>query len=317
MKRKSSTRAERRQSRAQVGPLAKKLLQDKTLSLYRASMAAFLAWMKGEEKSWPAEAEALDELMEEYVEHCWQNGDSRAEVANLLSAMSHPVTGLARVAKHLRGAWRYYGLWVKLERKDKCLPIRPVTCRAIAGRAVARGWFDLAFVLLLAFHCLLRTQEFSEARCGDFEWSACTDKGVLHLPNSKSGKRNHVEEQVSITDTKLGAFGKALMRDLQPGDKVLRCSIKVARQRIRTLCQDLDLEDLYILPYSFRRGGATAHFKKGNSMASTMARGRWSSANTARIYINEAMQACEEMRNERNERTLMRASRKLQEFLAG
>ena len=317
MKRKSTTRAERRKSRAQVGPLGNKLLQDKTLRLYRASIAAFLVWMQGEEKSWPSEAEELDEFMEEYVEHCWQQGDTRAEVANLLSALSHPVTGLARAAKHLRGAWRYYGLWVKLEKKEKCLPIRPVTCRAIAGRAIARGWFDMAFVLLLAYHCLLRTQEFSEARCGDFEWSACSDKGVLRLPNTKSGKRNHVEEQVSITDKKLSAFGRALMKDMQPGDRVLSCSIKVTRKRIRILLEDLGLENLYILQYSFRRGGATAHFRAGNSMASTMARGRWSSATTARVYINEAMAALEAVQSEKQEKLLLKASKKLSQFLSG
>jgi hypothetical protein len=271
--------------------------------------------MRSEEKAWPSEAEALDELMEEYVEHCWQQGDTRAEIANLLSAISHPLTGLARAAKHLKGAWRYYGLWVKLEKKDKCLPIRPLTCRAIAGRAVARGWFDLAFILLLAYHCLLRTQEFSEARCGDFEWSACSNKGVLRLPDTKSGKRNHVEEQVSITDSKLSAFGRAVMRDLQPGDRVLSCSIKVMRQRLRQLLEDLRLQNLYILPYSFRRGGATAHFRAGNSMASTMARGRWSSAQTARIYVNEALQALEEVRSERQEKLLKSASKKLDRFL--
>jgi hypothetical protein len=317
MKRKSSTRAERRSSRAQVGPLAKKLLQDKTLSLYRASMAAFLAWLEGEEKTWPSEAEELDELMEEYVEHCWQNGDTRSEIANLLSAMSHPVTGLARAAKHLRGAWRYYGLWVKLEVKEKCLPIRPVTCRAIAGKAIARKWYDLSFILLLAYHCLLRTQEFSEARCGDFEWSACSDKGVLRLGETKSGKRAHVEEQVTITDPKLAAFGKAIMKDLQPGDKILKDSIKVTRQKLRTLLRDLGLENLYILPYSFRRGGATAFFKETNSMSSTMARGRWASASTARVYVNEAMAAQEEVRSERQEQVLLAASKKLTRFLAG
>ena len=198
MKRKSSTKAERRATLQSVGQLSKRLLAEETLRLYEASIATFYEWLKSEEKIWPEAADELDELLEEYVEHCWLEGDTRAEIANLLSALSHPVTGLARVSSHLRGAWRFYGLWVKLEKREKCLPIRRLTCRAIAGRAIAHEWYDMAFLFLLAFHCLLGTQEFAEARCADFEWSMCGTKGVLHLASSKSGKRNHVEEQVSV-----------------------------------------------------------------------------------------------------------------------
>ena len=106
-----------------MGQLSKRLLAEKTLRLYEASIARFYEWLKSEEKVWPDElpdaADELDELLEEYVEHCWLEGDTRAEIANLLSASSHPVTELARVSAHLRGAWRYYGLWVKLEKRER------------------------------------------------------------------------------------------------------------------------------------------------------------------------------------------------------
>ena len=144
----------------------------------------------------------------------------------------------------------------------------------------------------------------------------CGTKGVLHLASSKSGKRNHVEEQVSIDDRRLASFGAALTKMLQPGDRVLRYSVKLLRKRLRILLQELNLQDLYILPYSFRRGGATVHFRGGGNMAAIVARGRWGSSQTARIYVNEALQDAEELRTSKEDRLLLKAAAELETFFA-
>ena len=106
----------------------------------------------------------MHELLQIYAEHCWAEGDSKADYSNLLSGISHPVTGIARIAKYIKGAWKFYGLWVKLEQRERCLPLSSNTCRMLAGQSVMRGWYDTAFVILLAHHCLLRTQEFCEVQ---------------------------------------------------------------------------------------------------------------------------------------------------------
>ena len=49
-------------------------------------------------------------------------------------------------------------------------------------------------------------------------------------------------------------------------------------------------------PYSLRRGGATAFYRRTASMDQTIERGRWSTAKVARLYICDglatAMQIC-------------------------
>ena len=55
------------------------------------------------------------------------------------------------------------------------------------------------------------------------------------------------------------------------------------------LLKDLEMDHLYIQPYSLRRGGATQHFLAGNSLHRTCLRGRWNNTSTARIYVNEAL----------------------------
>ena len=51
----------------------------------------------------------------------------------------------------------------------------------------------------------------------------------------------------------------------------------------------LGLEDYGFLPYSLRRGGATAYFRATRNMEATLDRGRWSSARVARIYVNDGL----------------------------
>ena len=58
----------------------------------------------------------------------------------------------------------------------------------------------------------------------------------------------------------------------------------------------LKLEGLNIRPYSIRRGGATHHFHLNGNMSATVVRGRWSSAKTARIYIEDGLASLAQVR---------------------
>ena len=51
----------------------------------------------------------------------------------------------------------------------------------------------------------------------------------------------------------------------------------------------LGLKNHGFLPYSLRRGGATAFFRATRSMEATLDRGRWASARVARIYVNDGL----------------------------
>ena len=51
----------------------------------------------------------------------------------------------------------------------------------------------------------------------------------------------------------------------------------------------LGVQDMGFQPYSIRRGGATAYFRRTREMEATLDRGRWSSARVARIYVNAGL----------------------------
>ena len=313
MKRPRSTRQSRRSERRLVGHLAKKLLAPKTVTLYTNAIVQFLRWLQAEKIAWPKDPDDLEEILYNYVEHCWSEGDSKADFANLLSAISHPLTGIARIAKFIRGAWKFYGLWVKLEQKQRCLPLSPKLCRMIAGQCLRHGWYDMSFIVLLAFHCLLRTQEFCECKCGDLQVSRLGRRGILNLPDTKSGKRSHKTESVTVCDSRLLAFAQSLQAGKLPGDPFLSIKAPTFRKRFQAILAELDLDNLYILPYSLRRRGATAHFRAGNSLHRTCLRGRWTSTATARIYINEALQDAGELELEMT-KARSKAAQALEDF---
>jgi hypothetical protein len=289
MKRVRSTRQTRASTRLALGRLREHLLANKTVAVYRSAVRFFTRWLARESIHWPEEPEDLDDLLQQYAEHCWQDGGTKADFGNLLSALSHPLTGIARIASYIKGSWKVYGLWTFLEKKQRCFPLSPLACNALAGAALKKGWYDMAFVVLMAFHCLLRTHEFCDMRSGDLVVAPNCLKAVLNLPFTKTSKRNRTEESVTVTDRYLVAFGHALQQDRLPGDKFLSISGQTFRERFRVLLQSLDLSELNVLPYSLRRGGATAHFRTFNSLHRTATRGRWSSLSTARIYVNEAL----------------------------
>ena len=71
-------------------------------------------------------------------------------------------------------------------------------------------------------------------------------------------------------------------RDLAPADFFVGISPAVFR------VQEAGLPRCNWKPYSLRRGGVTTDFLHHGQLDRTMVRGRWASAKTARLYIDDA-----------------------------
>ena len=180
--------------------------------------------------------------------------------------------------------------WCKAELPERSFPITAEVMQGYAGLAIHWGFVDVALVILVAFHCLLRTGEAVSMRKGDFVFSSNMHFATLNLPLTKSFHRSGVPETVSIDDSVLILVLKQYLAKLQPGDTVLKRSGSAFRQIFTALTDSLGLSDIHVMPYSLRRGGATAHFRLWGSLDKTCLRGRWAHHRTARIYINTALQ---------------------------
>ena len=65
------------------------------------------------------------------------------------------------------------------------------------------------------------------------------------------------------------------------------------------------LQNLDLKPYSLRRGGATFDFAVFGDLPRTLWRGRWASAKTGRIYIQEGVAMQAQMRISSESKSLM------------
>ena len=78
-------------------------------------------------------------------------------------------------------------------------------------------------------------------------------------------------------------------RDLAPANFLVGCSPAVFRARFARLVHEAGLPKCNWKPYSLRRGGATTDFLHHGQLDRTMVHGRWASAKTARLYIDDAV----------------------------
>ena len=130
---------------------------------------------------------------------------------------------------------------------------------ALAGYEWHLGNYDMAVVLLVAFHCLLRTGKFLSLTANDVSLGPVS--AVISLKGTKTGVRNNSDEVVSVTCPLVLEFLRFLVR----------C-------RFRELCNLLGVAEHNFRPYSLRRGGATAYFQATHSMEAALFRGRWGSS---------------------------------------
>jgi hypothetical protein len=110
------------------------------------------------------------------------------------------------------------------------------------------------------------------------------------LPITKSlNKRSGGSETVEVYDPRIVARLASLAKDKLPGDKLFGMSMSFFRTLLLRAKSFLSLVDLQFQACSLRRGGATHFFRLSGSLDRTVLRGRWLSAKSARIYIEDGV----------------------------
>ena len=304
-----TTRTQRVGIRRVGGPL--KTVLDKTKSLYDISLKLFCSWCAAND-AWPNSKEELDHAACQFLMHCWQEGETRAVVANLLSGIGNTEPSLKW---HLAGTRRLYAAWVKRELGARCCPVTWSMAEAIAGILIHWSWVEEGAMVLLLHHGLLRTMEGLSSRCGDYIFQLPLLKAHLSLPDTKTSKRHGRSESVGLYEATVVKLLAMLCENRQPGDKVYSGSAATFRKRLGLALSALGMADLDIQVQSMRRGGATDFFKKTNSMQEVAFRGRWANFATAKLYTDAALQDRALMRLG-NGSLLKAARRRLHELLA-
>ena len=265
------------------------MVSKKTLTMYKRACRAFFHFRETANTRPAVSPEALDEILCQFIEAAWEEGDPKSVGDNARSGLMH---FLPRLRGKLHGSQRLLTAWKKHELPQRAPPLPRAFLLALAGKALMEHDLRLCVALLLGFHAMLRTGELLAVRARDLLRADGNQSMLVSLPFTKSGQRlKNVPEAVVITDPLLLTYLRVLLPRLEPHDYLYPGKNANFRAAFRRLCLATRLPAVTPTwrPYSLRRGGATAHFMEFGSLDRTALRGRWQSTSTARVYINEAV----------------------------
>ena len=157
---------------------------------------------------------------------------------------------------------------------------------------VRRRQLGAAFLLAAGYDAFLRTGEMLSLTIADVSIDA-DDRGIIKLVHTKTGQRHAAFEVATVNDPLVGQLFRQYRRALPAGTHeehyIFAGSAKSFCQLFDDGLKWLSLQSYKFKPYSIRRGGATAFYRRTRQMEFTLERGRWSSYRVARIYINDGL----------------------------
>jgi hypothetical protein len=286
------TKAQRQQSRQQLGRLRDTTVRPKTLARYTEAVDRFLAFLSENFIPYPSSFLKLDEALSEFIEFLWQGGEPKAWAGDALSGITH---FMPSVRGHIHGAWRLHAAWGKAELPARAPPLTLTLTYSLAHYCRSKGWTDTLVLLLLGFHTYARTGELFNAKVGDFDIHPVTGMGVWRLPLSKSGQRHGATESLTINDQWVGLLVHGFCKNKLPGDLLRIATPPQQRLRFNEAATALNF-DWGFRWYSVRRGGATHDYRVTGNLPAIMLRGRWGDMKTARIYLTDGLARAQELR---------------------
>lgn len=230
----------------------------------------------------------LDEDVSNWVMDMWRQGEPLLTIGDALCAFHFFQPTTRRMLPH---SWKLFKVWRKLEVPCRAPPLTWALVASLTAYCVDRLHLEMAAILCLSFHCLLRTGEAMAVSFDDLMLGESS--GICRLQNTKSGKRNAANEVISITDPVVLEILRALSQWRTshgiPSMALWSRSPGQFRQQFKRLMHVFSLDEHGFRPYSLRRGGATDLFQRTNSMEAALLRGRWESSRVARIYIADGL----------------------------
>lgn len=172
-------------------------------------------------------------------------------------------------------------------------PLEVVQC--LSGYGLFKEQPLMTLSILLAFFGLLRTGELLSLQAKQVSISKAKGPAVISLGLTKAGKRQGAAESVTI-------YSEDVCRRLfqwvqtHPPHAFLTGPAHLWRKTFSAYLSACGFAQWDFRPYSLRRGGATDVFKKQPQFDKLLVLGRWQSAKTARVYLNEGMAVLAELK---------------------
>ena len=232
-----------------------------------------------------ARTEEVDGLVEDWIEAEWIRGTPLGTIGDALSGLHFFIPSLKG---WLRGSWKLYKNWRRVEIPQRAPPMPLSVCKALVGLFVDLNEVTMAFLIALGYHAYLRTGELLKLQNQDVQFQG--SQGVVTIRASKAGLRFNIDEAVSLYDSTLSRLWKLhMLLHREPLALVWTRGAKQFRDMFHQGLHCLYLSFSGFQPYSLRRGGATNHFAAKRSLDGILLRGRWRSMAVARLYLQDGL----------------------------
>ena len=288
--RRRTSPAERRTARAGLGRLADARIGAQASRRYRDAALRYVDYLHACHFPLPLDFEDMDLSLQDYLEFLWAEGATKGQANDTLSGTQH----FLRTRRQFPGAWRLLSVWGRLESPTRAPPMLPLVAAALAGWGLVHGEPSFAAVILSGFHLCLRTME-ALGLCAPLLTIGADGRGVVSLPWTKTSARRGARENVTIDDQYVGTLLHWAV-SLDPAGRVWPRPAKAFHALFRRGLEELGCSHMRLSPYSLRRGGATHEYLSSGDLSLVMIRGRWTSARTARIYIEDGAAVIAEMK---------------------
>lgn len=231
----------------------------------------------------------IDQRLSEYIDQLFASHGSYSYASQALFGLIYRCPPLRH---HLGESRLRLRGWNRLRVHHSHPPITWELTVVFAVTMARWGRHAEAVATLLAFDCLLRVGELTrltfhdvvvpnDARLGS------ADTGmVIRLARAKTGLNQSVDLQNAHVRALLLAHLRA--HPFMAKDRIFKFSPESFRHLIRLVASSLGLHGIPYVPHSFRHGGATYAFQRGERIEDIMFRGRWLSMESARRYIQTA-----------------------------
>ncbi|CAK0855226.1 unnamed protein product [Prorocentrum cordatum] len=240
----------------------------------------------------PKSVRDVDQGVALHIEHAWRAGGSLLAVNSVLAAV--PLFSPSLSGK-LKQSWKLQKTWLKLEPNARAMPMPPLLALAFAGAFCWWGLPRVGALLAVGYAGMLRSGEMLQLRRKDIRIFQRRMSAIVALRNTKTGQRDGRLELVMIRSRVAVKLLVQHVQQLPPDELILNTERGEFTRLFRRAVVALGLTDERVTLYSFRRGGATHDFLEHGSLELTLLRGRWASARSARVYVQDAVAALAEL----------------------
>ena len=156
-----TTKEARREERRQIGRLEDKRVSQTTLTRYQEAFGDLVNFARAPRQALLQDGGQLNLVLKNYIEHLWEDGDTRTMASYALAAAQYFAPQHKR---QISEAWRLVSLWSRLEQPIRATPLSPEMRLAFAGLFLQWRWERLAYLTVVGFCGFLRTGEMFKLR---------------------------------------------------------------------------------------------------------------------------------------------------------